>query len=66
MIDCVICEADPAIDNQGFCRLCCASYDRARRRDDGTVFAAMVWAAKRARWAVRRKELYDRRSLDVL
>jgi len=55
MIDCVICEADPAIDNQGFCRLCCASYDRARRRDDGTVFAAMVWAAKRARWAVRRK-----------
>jgi len=37
------------------CPRCAKSYDAARRKDDGTIHAILVWAAKRARYFERLK-----------
>lgn len=44
---CVICAERPA-DGGFLCRLCARSYDRDLGRD-GSVAAALIWAARRAR-----------------
>jgi hypothetical protein len=37
------------------CGPCGRSYDRARSRDDGTIFSAIAWAAARARREERKR-----------
>ena len=43
------------------CTPCGKSYDRATRRDDGTIQAVIEWAAARARWFERRRNNKTRR-----
>ena len=45
---CAMCRRRVAGVIDGFCMECGKSYDRARKRDDGTIRAALVWAANRA------------------
>jgi hypothetical protein len=52
---CSICECPREGSACSMCRACTRSYDRARARDDGTVMAALEWAARRARWALRKR-----------
>ena len=40
----------------GWCTACRKAWDRARNTDDGTVLAAMHWAARRARWFAGRRQ----------
>ena len=52
---CGVCYARMP-DRGQLCSQCAKSFDRARRSDDGTVLAAMLWAASRARrFALRSK-----------
>ncbi len=46
---CQICHLRPG-HPIGWCKQCRDSYDRAQTKDDGTVLAVIMWAAKRARW----------------
>jgi len=43
---CPICRR-PSVFG-AWCKGCSSSYDRSRRNDDGTVYAATEWAAGRA------------------
>lgn len=50
-----------AKDRCGMCQLCAVSYDRDQRANDGTIYAAMLWAAKRARYfALKRASTKNR------
>lgn len=49
---CAICQARSPF---GMCDPCGRSYDRARRRDDGSILAALTWAARRARRIAKRE-----------
>lgn len=50
---CVICNTYLAT-GLSMCVRCSKSWNHARRKDDGTLFAVMTWAARRARNACRR------------
>lgn len=52
--DCVICTAKTYSAGR-MCIPCGEAYDRAQRRDDGTVLAALAWAAGRARRLERKR-----------
>lgn len=52
---CTVCDRPVVPIGSRMCGSCGESYDRARRRDDGTIFAAMAWAAARARRFERAK-----------
>lgn len=45
---CEICRLRSAVRGD-WCVQCREIYDRARRTDDGSVLAAITWAARRAR-----------------
>jgi len=49
---CVVCRLNPV--DLLLCTTCAKSYDRALARDNGTVGAALAWAARRA-WSFARK-----------
>jgi len=50
---CDICERPST--NGTMCRQCSAAWMAARRKDDGTIYAIMVWAAKRARFFAKQR-----------
>jgi hypothetical protein len=45
---CVICDHGWAGAGR-WCEVCARAWDRQRHRDEGTILAAMNWAARRAR-----------------
>jgi len=51
---CIVC-AERRANQSLFCKQCGDSYDRSRTKDDGTIVAALEWAAKRSRWFERRR-----------
>lgn len=49
--DCLVC----GLCGRALCRACQASYDKATKRDDGSILAIIQWAADRARAAERER-----------
>ncbi len=50
----MICDFCQLTSTNGLmCARCAKSYCAARRKDDGTIHAILVWAAKRARYFER-------------
>ncbi len=43
------------------CERCAKAYEAARRKDDGTVHAILVWAAKRARFFAKKRFFAEQR-----
>jgi hypothetical protein len=50
---CVVCNTHPIVNSVGMCRSCCKSYDRSL--SNTSTWAAIEWAAKRARLFERRR-----------
>jgi hypothetical protein len=56
--NCFICETPD--DGTCICDRCARAYDRATKNDDGTIVAAMIWAARRARKFERARAAIER------
>ncbi len=54
MTSCDFCDR-PYSGSAHMCPRCAKSYDAYRRKDDGSIHAIPVWAAKRARYFERLK-----------
>lgn len=56
--NCFICETPD--DGVCLCDKCARAFDRATKKDDGTIMAVMQWAAKRARRFERKLAALER------